>query len=101
MENIKLELAKQVCESEGYELFPGRCDECGFPLLQKNAKGVWFVGCWFCSSRRERAVAAQATLHKARLASQGIIIEAPRAPMVLEPKEDNILPGRQMYGAPL
>ena len=70
--DIKLELAKEVCYTLGYRLFDGRCDECGFPLLEKLHSHTWFIGCWFCHDRKERALAARALLQKARLASAGI-----------------------------
>lgn len=73
--DIKLELANQVCAECGYRLFHGRCDDCGFPLLEKCVGNMWFVGCWFCHERREFALDARAAMHKARLAQVGIILE--------------------------
>jgi hypothetical protein len=97
--DIKLALACEVCSRLGYELFPGRCDECNFPLLKKKAGGAWFVGCWFCADRRERASSCKDALHKARAAQVGIILEreSHRPSDSFEPG----LGGREMYGSPL
>ncbi len=99
--DIKLELAEQVCEELGYRLYPGRCDDCGFPLLEKNLGNTWFIGCWFCHDRKERAVSARATLHKARLAQVGIFIDDHLERQPLDYKQNDGLTGRNMFGMAL
>jgi hypothetical protein len=97
--DIKLELAMTVCDQLGYRLFPARCIDCGFPILEKYKKNAWFVGCWFCHDRKERALAMRATLHKAKLAEQGILLEETHSAAALE--ESVPLQGRPMFGMPL
>lgn len=98
--DVKLILAKDVCAALGYRLFHGRCDTCGFPLLEKCLAGTWFIGCWFCHDRKEFALSARAALHKARMRSAGIEIGVDQLPLLMK-KPDVGLEGRQMYGQPL
>ena len=98
--DIKRELADRVCELLGYRIFPGRCDICGYPLLEKCLTGTWFLGCWFCNERRTFAFLARATLQKARMREIGIEIGIDQVPMLLQKPEED-LGGRKMYGSPL
>ena len=72
MSDFRLALAMEVAEQIGAELFPGRCDRCRSPLLEKPEQEMPF--CWFCVTDKMTAQRGRTALTKARMAAGGIFI---------------------------
>lgn len=98
MNDLRLELAVEVCEQNGYQLFAGRCEVCNFPLVEQPHKLLPF--CYYCNNDRVTALLAHETLLKMKLAAKGIRFEThrditPQSPEAYEPQ------GVFRFGMPL
>lgn len=73
MGDLRYDLANEVCDVFRFQLFPGHCDRCRYPLVEDRA--VLLPFCWFCACDKEQALRGRAALLKARLTAQGFLIK--------------------------
>ncbi len=98
--DIRLEFAEEVAEEIQAVLVEGRCDKCGWPLMEKPEQGMPF--CWGCTTDKRTAMEGREKLLRAKLAERGIEMPAGAAWRAAEPeKTSEELNGCFQSGQPL